>query len=121
MKAILLKAFMLIELFGGIININTQPSFPGGANELITFIQDNLTYPVQSRENAVYGIANVTFDVLPNGRIENCSVNGTVDHHCFEAVHNLITKMPLWNPGMENGEAVKRRVSLKIRFDLNGY
>lgn len=105
-----------------ILDIATvQPEFPGGTEALMTFIQANMQYPELERELGIEGKVYVGFAVMKSGEITNVKImRGIKDAPNFDKEALRIVKlMPLWIPGMNNGQTVNVRTIVPIRFSLN--
>lgn len=86
---------------------------------LLKYIYSNISYPPFARENAVEGMALLSFTVMEDGRIEDVyTISGlckSVEEECLKIVKN----MPPWNPGKQEGKNVRVKYNLPIRFMLN--
>ncbi len=51
--------------------IEQMPSFPGGQEALMTYINKELKYPVEVQENGIHGTVTITFIVEKDGSITN--------------------------------------------------
>ena len=95
-----------------------MPEYNGGINALFDYIQKNVSYPEFEKYNNIEGTVYVRFIVDRNGKIVNPtilkSVSGSINFNA-EAL-NVITKMPNWIPGENNGEKVNVEYNLPIRF-----
>lgn len=96
--------------------VEEDATFPGG--NIQKWINENVVYPDVSRELGEQGKVYVEFVVETNGNITNVRVaKGVSDDLDKEAVR-VIRKMPNWNPGKNNGKAVRSRCRLPINFTL---
>lgn len=96
-----------------------MPEYPGGKDALFAYIGTNLKYPEQAVEEGIEGVVFVTFVVEADGRITGVTVlrgmGGALDK---EAVR-VVSGMPNWMPGKQNGKVVRVKYNLPIRFMLN--
>lgn len=104
------------KIFNG-DDVDQQPSFPGGANALNTFIVSNLKYPVFAQEKGIQGRVVVKFIVEKDGSISNVEVDRSVPGLDNEAMR-VVKAMPKWIPGQINGKAVKVECSHPFVFRL---
>lgn len=96
------------------------PEFPGGIEALMKFIQANIIYPELDRELGNEGKVYVGFVVMKSGEITNIKImRGIKDAPNLdkEAIR-IVKMMPLWTPGMNNGQKVNVRTIIPIRFSL---
>ena len=98
-----------------------QPEFPGGTEALMKFIQVNIKYPEMEKELGIEGKVYVGFVVMKTGEITNIKImRGIKDAPNFDKEAIRIVKlMPLWIPGMNNGQKVNVRTIVPIRFSLD--
>lgn len=94
------------------------PQFPGGAQELIKFLNKNLKYPPKAKKNKIEGIVFLEITVDTNGKILNPKIIKS-DNPLFnkEAIR-LIKSMPKWIPGKRQGVPLKQRLTVPISFRL---
>ncbi len=101
--------------------VENQPEFPGGTSALMQFLQQNLRYPGDARENGIQGTVFVSFVVEKNGDITNVKILRGVPEGESLSVEALrvVELMPAWQPGKQRGENVRVQFNLPIRFVLN--
>jgi protein TonB len=96
-----------------------MPEFPGGMTEMNKYIRENLVYPQEALENGIFGKVYIQFTVRKDGSITDVkSLRPTHELLDAEAVR-VVSAMPLWSPGMLNGEPVNVRFNLPINFKIN--
>ena len=98
--------------------VETMPSFPGGQNALVAYIQKNLNYPQSARENGIQGRVYVNFVVEKDGSISNVKVNRGIGGGCDEEAVRVVKAMPKWIPGVQNGQTVRVSYMMPIVFKL---
>lgn len=98
--------------------VEEMPEFPGGDDAFRKYVQKNLMYPPIAIENGIKGMVIVNFIVSPDGKISNIKVLRGLDRSCDTEAIRVISKMPPWKPGRQNGKPVFVQFSLPIRFDL---
>lgn len=94
------------------------PSFPGGQGELMRYISSHLKYPSESEENAIQGKVVVKFVVCADGSIKDCQVMKSVHPSLDAEAIRLISSMPRWIPGKQNGVAVSTYYTVPVMFKL---
>ncbi|MEZ5196350.1 MAG: energy transducer TonB [Bacteroidales bacterium] len=99
--------------------VETMPSFPGGEEERIKFLNDNIKYPQMARESGIQGSVFVTFVVERDGKITDARVLRGIGGGCDEEALRVIRKMPDWIPGKQRGKAVRVQFNFPIEFILN--
>ena len=102
------------ELF----DISKPPSFPGGEREMLKFLSENIKYPALARENNIQGTVALTFVVDKDGSIADVNIIKDIGAGCGKEAVRVVKAMPKWNPGEANGQKVKVRYTLPVRFRL---
>jgi len=99
--------------------VEQEADFPGGFNEMVKFLNDNLDYPKEAIDSAIRGRVVVRFVVEKTGYITNVFIDTPlVDcKACDREVVRVISKMPAWIPGKNGGKVVRTWVTLPIKFD----
>lgn len=104
---------------GEIYNIvENQPAFPGGDQERINFLMQNLKYPKAAREAGHEGTVFISFVVAKDGSIHNITLLRGVSPELDAEAVRVIELMPDWIPGSHRGEAVNVQFNMPIRFVL---
>jgi protein TonB len=98
--------------------VEEMPSFPGGNEEMLSFVKANIEYPEIAKRAGVEGKVYVQFVVDRNGSISNVAVVKGIGAGCDEEAIRVIRKMPKWTPGKQNGAPVNVQVSIPIFFKL---
>ena len=98
--------------------VEEQPSFPGGAGALMQWLRDNINYPVIATENGIEGRVIVQFVVSKTGAISDVRVARSVDPSLDKEAVRVVSSMPNWTPGKQNGSAVNVRYTLPVTFKL---
>jgi protein TonB len=103
-----------------VIYAEVMPSFPGGDQALLQYLQKNINYPPMAKENGVKGTVYVGFVIDANGKAVMLHiVRGVKGGKDLEAeAIRVIANMPAWSTGMHNGRPVAVRYNLPIKFDL---
>ena len=99
--------------------VEEMPEFPGGQAELMKFLQQNLQYPADARASGTEGRVVAQFIVDEKGSISDITILHGIYPSCDSEVVRVIAAMPKWNPGKQNGNAVKVYFKLPVTFKLN--
>ena len=96
-----------------------QPaSFPGGNAAMMKWLNSNLKYPERAMQNDISGRVIVQFVVNADGSIEQVKVAKGVDKDLDAEAIRVVKKMPKWQPGKNNGHAVRSMFTLPVTFRL---
>lgn len=93
-----------------------MPSFPGGEKALMQYIKDNTYYPEEMCEGAAQGRVMVGFVINEDGSISDVKVLRSLTPECDEVAVKIVNGMPKWNPGKQNGKAVKTKYTVPVSF-----
>jgi protein TonB len=98
--------------------VEEMPQFPGGSAALFEYLNKNIKYPVVAEENGVQGRVVVTFVVERDGSITDVKVVRSVDPSLDKEAARVVKSMPRWNPGKQNGSAVRVKYTVPVTFRL---
>lgn len=93
-----------------------MPSFPGGEKALMQYIKDNTYYPEEMCEGAAQGRVMVGFVINEDGSISDVKVLRSLTPELDEVAVKIVNGMPKWNPGKQNGKAVKTKYIVPVSF-----
>lgn len=95
--------------------VEQMPSFPGGQEALMTYINHNIKYP---EEDCGQGRVTVSFIVEKDGSITNATIRRSVDPAFDREALRVVSSMPKWIPGKNNGRKVRVRFNVPVQFKL---
>lgn len=104
------------EVFGDVAE--QMPSFPGGDRKLMEYLSENIRYPEECEEICVQGRVIVSFIVEKDGSISNVKVAKSLDPLLDKEAVRVVSGMPKWIPGRQNGVAVRVRYIIPVTFRL---
>jgi len=95
-----------------------MPEFPGGPEKLNEFIEKELIYPKEAKEDLREGLVSVEFAIGREGNIAKVKVlKADKEYFNVEAIR-LVSSFPKWFPGKKDGQLVEVTLSLPIRFRI---
>ncbi len=100
-------------------SVEQIPQFPGGEKALFLYISKSLYYPKMARENEVQGKVFVEFIIEKDGSISNIKVLRGIGSGCNEEAMRVLSRMPKWLPGKQNGAAVRVKYIVPVIFKLD--
>ncbi|MBO5314623.1 MAG: energy transducer TonB [Prevotella sp.] len=98
--------------------VEQQPQFPGGMAALNSWLRDNMEYPVVAAEAGIQGRVVVQFVVEKDGSVSGAHVVRSVDPALDREALRVVSKMPNWIPGKQNGSAVRVKYTVPVTFRL---
>jgi TonB family protein len=99
--------------------VEVMPEYPGGVNEMMKFLAENIKYPTVAKENGVSGKVYVSFIVEKDGLISDITILRGIGAGCDEEAIRVIKMMPKWKPGTQRGQAVRVQYNVPIKFTLD--
>ena len=96
--------------------VEKMPSFPGGSEALKEYLKKNTRYP--NPDACIQGRVVVVFVVDEKGNLSDVKVARSMEPSLDAEAVRVVKSMPRWNPGMQNGKAVKVRYTLPVTFRL---
>ena len=98
--------------------VEVMPSFPGGQGALIQYLNSHVKYPVVAQENGLQGRVTISFVVERDGSITDVKVARSVDPSLDKEAARVVSSMPRWTPGKQNGSAVRVKFNVPVVFRL---
>lgn len=98
--------------------VEVMPSFPGGQGALIQYLNSHVKYPVVAQENGIQGRVTISFVVERDGSITGVKVARSVDPSLDKEAARVVSSMPRWTPGKQNGSAVRVKFNVPVVFKL---
>lgn len=100
-----------------------EPSYSGGYAALNKYLRDNINYPEQARQDGQEATVFVEFVVDANGNIRDVVATEIVGDEGDDAFKKesvrVVSTMPGWNPGRQQGKAVDASFSIPITFQID--
>ena len=96
-----------------------MPQFPGGADAMEQFINDNITYPPEATAKRIQGKVYVQFIVEKDGSLSDINIRRGAHELLNEEAIRVIKLMPKWKPGSMRGKTVRVRYTIPITFGLS--
>lgn len=98
--------------------VEQMPEFPGGNEALNAFIQNNIQYPEYEKHELIMGKVFVRFIVNEDGHISNATVQRGVTENLDKEALRVVSLLPAFKPGLQQGKAVKVYYIAPIMFKL---
>lgn len=103
------EVFMVVE---------QMPEYPGGIQELMSFLSKNIKYPASAMAKNVQGRVIVQFVVEKDGTPTEFNVVRSVDPDLDAEALRVLGEMPKWKPGMQKGQVVRVKFTVPVSFKL---
>ncbi|MBL4624422.1 MAG: energy transducer TonB [Flavobacteriales bacterium] len=99
--------------------VEQMPEYPGGQDEMMIFLGENIKYPDAAKDAGIQGTVYVKFILYEDGSIKDVKVMRGIGGGCDEEAIRVVKMMPNWKPGRQRGENVRVSFILPIRFTLS--
>ncbi len=121
---------ILISTFSIIVNAQTNVNsnnakvltyaekMPEPGYDIVNYLNDNLVYPDKALNGNIQGRVVLKFTVNEDGSITDCKVEKGIGGGCDEEAMKVVSAMPKWKPGQNNGVPVKVRYMLPVTFTI---
>ncbi len=100
------------------VAVEQQAEFPGGTAAMMKWLNNNVRYPESAQQNDIQGRVIVKFVVEKDGSIGKAEILKGVDRDLDREALRVVKKMPKWQPGKNNGVAVRSYFNLPVVFRL---
>lgn len=101
------------------VSIEKQPEFPGGISKFYKYLGGSIRYPKMAQENNVQGKVFLSFVVEKDGSLTDVQITRGLGSGTDEEAMRVIKESPKWNPGIQNGLAVRVKYNINVNFTLN--
>ncbi len=99
--------------------VEQMPEFPGGEEALAKYLHDHINYPAMALENDIQGKVIVNFVVGKDGSISDVKLSKKLGFGCDEEAIRVVSAMPKWKPGKQNGREVRVFYVVTVKFALH--
>ena len=100
--------------------VEQMPEYPGGPKALMEFLNNNVQYPAEAEKAGIQGRVIATFVVEKDGSISQPTVVKSVNPLLDAEAIRVISAMPNWIPGKQNGKVVRVKYTVPLSFNLDG-
>jgi len=99
--------------------VEDMPEPVGGFDAMYAFLQENLRYPANARDKGIGGQVFVEFVIEKDGSVTNVKILTGVDPELDAESVRVVSMMPKWKPGKQNGKPVRTFYQIPIRFTIS--
>jgi TonB family protein len=99
--------------------VEQNPVFVGGYDGMLKYLKNNLKYPDLAKNSGIQGTVFVQFVVSKTGALSNARILRGIGGGCDEEAVRVVTSMPKWIPGRQNGIAVPVMFQIPVKFQLS--
>ncbi len=95
--------------------VEQMPQFTG---DMDAYISSHLQYPDAAQKLNIDGKVMIRFVVNEDGSVSDATIARGIGGGCDQEALRMVSGMPKWKPGKQNGNAVKVYFTLPINFVL---
>ncbi len=99
-------------------NVEQKPTFPGGDAAMFKWLGEHINYPAAAAEEGASGKVQVQFVVSKTGKVTNVTVVRGKHPALDKEAIRVVSAMPNWTPGRQNGQPVNVTYILPVNFTL---
>jgi periplasmic protein TonB len=108
----------VVEINRVLLTAQVMPAYGGGLEAMMKFIKKKLRYPVSARRQEIEGTVFVSFVVNGDGSVSDVAIVRGIHRDCDEEAKRVISMLPGWSGGRQNGSPVSVRMVLPIKFSM---
>lgn len=99
--------------------VEIMPAFESGGEEgFLAYLGANIRYPEVAKRAGIEGRILAQFIVSKTGKISDITIIKGIGGGCDEEAIRVLSSMPNWKPGRQNGLPVNVKMSVPISFRL---
>ena len=99
-----------------------DPTYEGGEKAMMKYLNDNIVFPKEAEEKGLEGTVFVDFVIGANGIVREVVVKDApgedVDPSFKTEAIRVVSSMPKWTPGKQNGKPIDVSYSLPVTFQI---
>lgn len=100
-------------------HVQTNPSYPGGDQAMVNFINKNMKYPKNELRKKIEGYVEVEFIVMEDGSLSDLKVVRSVSEGLDAEALRIVGMMPKWSPAIAtDGSTVTCSMIIPVNFRL---
>jgi TonB family protein len=104
---------------GQFVVVEEMPVFPGGES-MSAWISDHLEYPGKAYKDKISGVVYVNFVINSTGKVKDVAVSKSVHPLLDAEAVRVVSSMPDWKPGKQNGKGVPVSYNVPVEFKMWG-
>jgi len=100
------------------VPVEREPQFPGGIEKFYEILRNNLKYPTEMQQSHIEGKVFVEFIVEKDGSVTEFKTIRAPGYGSEEETQRVLSSIPKWIPGYQNGHPVSVKFAIPIEFRL---
>jgi TonB family protein len=99
-------------------DLDIQPSFPDGKDEMFSFIYKQVRYTEAALDNGIEGQVILYVLLDTDGSIKDIQINKDPGYGLGKEAERVVRLMPKWSPGIINGKPVFVKFQIPVNFKM---
>lgn len=95
---------------------DVNPSFPGGSEAMVKFIQSHIIYPPEEMQQMIGGRVWISVIVNKDGSLSDFKIATSVNKNLDAEALRVVKMLPNFNPGMLNHHPIRVITKIPVRF-----
>ncbi len=101
-----------------VFGVEQMPQYPGGDEALMSYIKDNIRYPTSAASKGIQGRVTCSFVIDATGKVTDVNVVRGLDPALDAEAIRVVSGMPTWKPGRQNGKDCAVQYAVPITFSI---
>lgn len=101
--------------------VTTMPEYLGGQKAMLSYMVQNMRFPLAAYLNGISATAYVNFIVEIDGTVSDVIVLKPIGYGCDQEAVRLVSQMTGWKSGEQNGKKVRVRSNTPVYFKEEMY
>jgi TonB family protein len=102
------------------VAMKNPPTYPGGMADFYKFISNTIQYPKSAKDENIQGTVYISFVVEKDGSLADIKVDRKLGSGTDEEAIRVLKLSKRWNPGLLDGNPVKVKYNIPVRFSIPG-
>lgn len=98
------------------VSADQMPEYPGGEAAMKAYIKKELKLPPTAKAAGISGKVTVSFTIEKNGEVKDVAALNDLGYGCTEEAERVVSSMPAWKPGVQDGRPVAILKTVVISF-----
>ncbi|WP_321333557.1 M56 family metallopeptidase [uncultured Bacteroides sp.] len=99
--------------------VEKMPEFPGGQEALMHYLARNIRYPIDAQKAKEEGRVIIQIIIDEKGNVTSPNVVRKISPSLDAEAIRVVSDMPKWEPGKQDGQAVRVKYTIPIAFKLS--
>jgi len=99
-------------------DVQKPAQFPGGMDELGSYIGHHLQYPQSAKDAKIQGKVIISFVVEKDGTVSTFKIIHSLTKDCDAEVIRVFKSAPKWKPAKQDNVIVRQEFTIPVSFNL---